>query len=476
MKVTTFFLFAMFFQVSAAVFSQNSGLISLKAENESVREILLLIEDQSKYRFLYNSNNIDVEQKKSIDCQAKSIEEVLDLLFKGTGIKYRSFERNYVLYKGHRDLLMPPRDLVTSSQQERTVSGKVTDSDGQPLPGVTIVVKGTTQGTVTNANGEYSLTDLPDDAILVFSFVGMRTQEVVVGSQTSIDVTMEEDVIGIEEVVAIGYGTQQKRDLTGAVGSVRLNEEINSRSVADFGQLMLGKVSGLNIISGSGRPGQSSTIQIRGVKSISAGGSPLIVIDGVSYPHYNLTSLSSIDIESIDILKDAASASIYGARGANGIILITTKTGKRAETAHSKFTINHTFSIQEVIRKIDVMNASEYAQAAIDASQTGWIEQGGDPNAPNTIEARGKWKYTWPEVLEHPEDLADTDFQDVIYRVAPMNRTDISFFGGDKNSSYRLSASYLDQKGIAITSHYNRYTTSMMAETKVNDRINFGDE
>ena len=215
MKTTTFLLFAMFFQVSAAVFSQNNGLINLKAENESFKEILRLIEDQSNYRFLYNSNNIDVEQNISIDCQAKSIEEVLHLLFKDTGIKYRSFERNISL-QGEENFVFDQIFISTA----RSVSGKVTDEGNQPLPGVSVVVKGTTQGTITDNNGEYALTNLPVGTTLSFSFVGMKSQEIVVEGRAKIDVVMEQDVIGIEEVVAIGYGTIKKSDLTGAVSSV----------------------------------------------------------------------------------------------------------------------------------------------------------------------------------------------------------------------------------------------------------------
>jgi len=264
--------------------------------------------------------------------------------YKGTGIKYRSFERNYVLYKGHRDLLMPPRDLVTSSQQQKTVSGKVTDSNGEPLPGVTIVVKGTTRGTVANVDGEYSLANLREDATLVFSFVGMRTQEVVVGSQSTINVTMEGEVIGIEEVVAIGYGTMKKRDIVGSMASVK-GEEISKIKVTSLADGLQGMASGMMVRGRSGHPGNAPEIKIRGINSINLSSDPLWIVDGVPIftgsseitrdgvkPVSAISMINPNDIESIEVLKDAAATAIYGNRASGGVILVTTKSAKKGKT------------------------------------------------------------------------------------------------------------------------------------------------
>jgi TonB-dependent starch-binding outer membrane protein SusC len=178
-----------------------------------------------------------------------------------------------------------------------------------------------------------------------------------------------------------------------------------------------------------------------------------------------------MDIESIDVLKDASSSAIYGSRGANGVILVTTKSGKPGKPTLS---FNYTSSVQRVMKKVDVMNGPEYAQAAIDAAQNGWIDKGGDPNAPNTIEARGAYKYTWPEPLENPSTLPNTDWQDIAYRVAPMHKADLSFSGGDERTKYYISAGLINQEGIVIKSDYQKYTLNMKADAKANDWLNVG--
>src|SRR5690606_2421530 len=200
---------------------------------------------------------------------------------------------------------------------------------------------------------------------------------------------------------------------TGAIGTVKLDDDMAYRTSAEFGQALYGKIAGVQVINTSGRPGQSSTIQVRGSNSISAEATPLIVIDGIILPDFDLSTINAADIESVSVLKDAASAAIYGSRGSNGVILVTTKSGKSGKP---RLTINHTSSIQQVIRRIDVMNSAEYAQAAIDAAQNGWVDSGGNPNAPNTLDARGHIKYTWPEPMNNPESLYDTDWHDVVFR------------------------------------------------------------
>ena len=360
--------------------------------------------------------------------------------------------------------------LGAIAQQERTITGKVRGENMEPIPGVTVIVKGTIIGTVTDVDGNYALS-IPDDAILVFSFVGMKTQEVAVGNQTRIDVKMEEETIGLEEVVAIGYGVTKKMDLTGAVGSVKIDESLRSLPTVDFGQALYGKVPGVQILNTTGRPGESSTIQIRGTNSVMAGATPLLVIDGIPLASYDLNSVNFNDIETIDILKDASSTAIYGSRGANGVILVTTKSGKSGKP---RFTVDYNYSIQNVIRFAEFMNSTEYAQAAIDAAQNGWIETGGDPNAPNTIEARGKYLYTWPNAFEHPETLVNTNWQDLIYRTAPMHKIHVGVSGGDQKSDYYVSAGFIDQEGIMIISDYQKISLNLKANSVITNWLTIG--
>jgi len=456
MKVTTFLLFAMFFQVSAAVFSQNSGLISLKADNESVKEILLLIEDQSKYRFLYNSNNIDVEQKKSIDCQAKSIEEVLDMLLKGTDIKYRSFERNYVLYKGDRDMLMPAINLVTSSQQPGSISGKVTDTEGQPLPGVSIVIKGTTQGTATNTDGEYSLTNVPLDATLVFSFVGMKTQEVRVGSQTNINITMEEEVIGIEEVVAIGYGTMKKSDLTGSVTNVDISE---ARPVQDvnLAESLQGQVPGLNISMGSGAPGANPELLIRGQRSLSASNAPLIVVDGFPFQG-SLNEINTTDIESVSVLKDVSASAIYGARAANGVILITTKSGGNKNL---EISVNSNISFEQPLETVDLMNGEQYIKKLTDVADFLEIEY----DSPRDL------------LQERQYDQYDANTQidwfDLVFDTGVKALNTISLKGKTEKTTFYNSVSALNHSGVLDRSSFDRFNIVGNMTHNFNDWLSY---
>src|SRR5690554_911043 len=243
-----------------------------------------------------------------------------------------------------------------------------------------------------------------------------------------------------------------------------MDETLASRPIGDFGQAMYGKIAGVKIQNSSGAPGASSRIQIRGINSISGGSAPLIVIDGVPMPAFDLNLINAADISSIEILKDAASSAIYGSRAANGVVLVTTKHGKAGE---SKLTVNYTYSSQRVMRYIDMMNGAQYAQAAIDGAQNGWIDIGGDPNAPNTIEARGQYKYTWPEALEHPESLWDTDFQRLVSRVAPMHKADISASGGNDKSRYYFPAGILNQLGTIKITDYQIYPVHLTADTKV---------
>ena len=448
MRVTTFLLFAMFFQVSAAVFSQNGGLINLKAENEPLKEILKLIEDQSSNRFLYNSKNINVEQKKSVDCQAKSIEEVLKLLFNGTDIKYRSFEKTYVLFSEERDRLISARDLLISSQQQRIVSGKVTDSSGSPLPGVTIVVKGTTNGTVTNTDGEYSLSHIPGDASLQFSFVGMKTQEVSLNGKTTINVTMFEEEIGIEEVVAIGYGTLKKSDLTGSVASVS-NKQFENQPVKRIEDILQGRTSGVEVTTLSGIPGSSVKVRIRGTTSINKSSDPLYIIDGM-FSSTGLEGLNPTDIQSIEVLKDASATAMYGSRGANGVILVTTQKG---EAGKSLVTAEATYGVSNMMLKYDLLNAYEYALALNDI----W----------------GSLTISSTDLEEYKSGTKGIDWMDIMTQTGISQDYKLSLTGGNAKSRYFISGDVLDMSAITITTRFKRYNIRANIDSKVYKWLTF---
>ncbi|MBN1598586.1 MAG: TonB-dependent receptor [Bacteroidales bacterium] len=331
--------------------------------------------------------------------------------------------------------------------QGRGITGTVIDSDGEPLPGVSIIVKGTTQGTTTSIEGTYSL-EVPDDAVLVFSFIGFTPKEITVGDQSTIDVTLLEDIMELDEIVVVGYGTTKKSDLTGAMASLK-EEDFNSRVGATPEQLIQGRVAGVHITSNNGEPGAGTQIRIRGTSTIRTNQQPLYVIDGVPLdfkttspdgvegtalggaPATNpLNFINPGDIESIDILKDASAAAIYGARGANGVVIITTKKGKegKAEVEYSTFV-----SMSQLPKKLDILNAEEFVQVRVEHGRN--IEED-DPN-----------HYGY-----------DTDWQDVLFRNALSHSHNLSISGGNEKSTYRTSLGYLNQQGIIEKSDLRRYT------------------
>jgi TonB-dependent SusC/RagA subfamily outer membrane receptor len=316
-RFTTFIFFLSLMQVMAVDSYAQMTKLSLNVENEQLEKVLKTIEDESEFFFLYNKDLIDVEQEISVDAQNETIKSILDGLLDGKDIAYTVYDRQIVLSN--------TEVIAEMVAQQSSISGTVTDEAGDPLPGVTVIIKGTTQGTVTNSDGNFSITNLPEGAILAFSFVGMLTQEIVVGTQTEIKVIMVTDAIGLEEVVAIGYGTVKKSDLTGSVGSMKA-AEIAKQPVVRVDQALQGRIAGVQVSSTSGAPGSGSSIRIRGGNSINAGNEPLYVIDGF-IGGGDLNAINPNDIESVEVLKDASATAIYGSRGSNGVILITTKRG-----------------------------------------------------------------------------------------------------------------------------------------------------
>ncbi|MDX1629925.1 MAG: SusC/RagA family TonB-linked outer membrane protein, partial [Fulvivirga sp.] len=344
--------------------------------------------------------------------------------------------------------------------QDRTVSGKVTDgSSGDPLPGVNVVEKGTTNGTVTDIEGNYSLS-VPGDAVLVFSFVGYTSQQVNVSGRSVIDVALEPDITELAEVVVVGYGVQEKRDVTGAVASVT-EEEFNRGVINNPAELIQGKISGVNVVQASGEPGSGLNIRIRGAGSVRSNNDPLFVVDGVPLDGRNITPggvdfggtggaqsrnplnfLNPADIESIDVLKDASATAIYGSRGANGVVIITTKKGKAGEPQLSYSGYVGTSWIRE---KIDVLDAAEYQAVLEDA---GIAEEG--------VNLFG----------------GNTDWQDEVFRNALTHNHNIAYGGGNENTNYRVSLSALDQEGIVENTGIERYTGRINVSQKaIDDRL-----
>ena len=364
---------------------------------------------------------------------------------------------------------------VDQSIVDQTVKGRITDAEkGEPLPGVSVVVKGTTRGTTTDVEGNFQLSVPDASSTLVFSFVGYVGQEITVGNQTTLNVRLVVNQESLEEVVVVGYGTQKKSDLTGSV--VSLNEKnFNKGAIVSADQLLVGRAAGVQVTQSNGEPGGGFSVRIRGSNSITAGNEPLYVVDGFPIdntpllssspggkvpanfsPRNPLNSLNPADIESIEILKDASATAIYGSRGANGVILITTKKGTKGggvEVDYNLYT-----SLQMVSRKLDVMNRDQYIKAINEIS----VAQG------------QKAVYSEPEIAEIVAAGIDTDWQNEIFRTAPINNHALTVKGTQNNTQYYASLNYFDQKGIVINSGIKKYIFRLNLNQKIGEKLKFG--
>lgn len=343
---------------------------------------------------------------------------------------------------------------VSLFAQEVSVSGVVTSDDDQPLPGVYVLVKGTSNGGVTDADGKYVI-NAPSNGVLVFSFIGMRNNEVSINGRSTINVVMESDIEQLDEIVVVGYGTQKKGDLTGSVASVSL-ADTKSIPVTRADQLLQGRVSGVQVTQTNAEPGGNVSIRIRGTNSISSGNEPLFVIDG--FPGAgNLNTINPADIESIDVLKDASATAIYGSRGANGVIIITTKKGKADQNS---ITFDAYMGVQSIRKKYDLMNATQFGEYLNEVVSLNNAESGSTTALPfptqGDIDALGK----------------GTDWQDEIFRSAPIRNYQLGFNGGNNGTLYNLSFNYFDQDGIIINSGFKRASIRLNLDRKISQKLN----
>ncbi len=451
-KLTLLLLFLSFIQAIAVDSYAQMTRLSLKIDAQPLEKVLEVIEDESEFFFLYNKDLIDVEQKVSVNVQNETIKSILDGVLDGKNIAYTVYDRQIVL----SDVDIINKMVI----QQQKVSGKVTDSSDTPLPGVTVVIKGTTQGTVTNADGEYSIDNIPNDAILQFSFVGMRSQEIIVAGKLQIDVTMQEEAIGIEEVVAIGYGTQKKVNLTGAISTVS-GDEMIKRPVTNAATMIQGLLPGVQIVQNSGEPGNESvSIRIRGTGTFSSAGSdPLVLVDGVQG---KLADLNPNDIENISVLKDAASASIYGSRAANGVILVTTKTGKEGKI-NMEYSGNYGVHTPTKMFEL-ITNSAEYMELYNEARLNSGLTSG--LYAQDIIDA---YRNATDRNL-----YPNTDWLDLMFSPAPTQTHNLSFNGGTGGTKFGVSLGYVNQKGTMKGFSYEKYNVRVNLSSQVNDNIKFG--
>ncbi len=434
--------------------------VNLHLEKASLTDVFREIEKQSDYRFFYNNAIVNTDKKIDLNANNESISTLLGDLFQGTDIHYRMVE-NYIVITHKNDGM--DELLSKAINQGITITGVVIDVAGGPMPGVNVTVKGTITGSVTDVNGKYSIRVPDNHAVLVFSSIGYTTQEIAVGDQREINVTLNEDMHEIEEVVVVGYGTQRKINLTGAVSAISGNE-LTKRSVVNSTSMIQGLLPGVRVVQGSGQPGANPSIQVRGMGTFSgAGVNPLVLIDGVEG---DLNGLDPNTIESVSVLKDAASASIYGSRAANGVILVKTKDGSKTDKINVSYNFNYgihspTKMVDLVTNSVDYMNAfNSYIRNS---------NYGVDiPMAQYPQEEIEKYRNATDRVL-----YPNFDWVDFIINPAPTQMHNLSINGGNK-THYNLSLGYFNEKGTMEAFYYKRYNAQLNVSSEVNNKLKIG--
>lgn len=471
MKITALLIVFGIVNVMASNSYSQKARISLNMNDASLEMVLDEIENQSEFYFLFNQKLIDSNRKVRVNAENQKIETILNELFVGTKVNYVVFDRQIVLTTtAVEDLSQGMNSSISRTemiQQEKEIIGTVTSADdGSGLPGVNVIVKGTSSGTVTDVDGNYKLSIASGSAVLSFSYVGYMEENIAVGNKSIIDVELAPDITALEEIVVIGYGTMKKSDLTGSVGSVK-TEELVQGVAPSASQLLSGRVAGVRVVQASAEPGGANFIRIRGANSINASNNPLYVIDGMpmdnsavitgsgsgiagnNTPRDPLSTINPADIESIEILKDASAAAIYGSRGANGVVLITTKKGVKGKL---KIDYNGNVGVQQVARSLDVLEAHDFAQAVNDIS----VAEGSAPI------------YDMNEIGE------GTNWFDEITRTGSIQNHTLGISGGSDNTNYFASMNYYDHQGIVKSSGMKRYTGRINLESKLSEKFKIG--
>jgi TonB-linked SusC/RagA family outer membrane protein len=448
--------------------------ISIKVENTEIKKVLNKIEGLANVKFVYSSNTIQANRRVSVTASDRKLSEVLGMVLRPLNISYRVIGGQIMLNTDEVEQEVPKKD-------DQSVSGKVIDESGSGLPGVSVVEKGTQRGTVTDIDGKFTLDVANSQSILVFSFVGYASQEMAVGNQSIINISLAVDNKSLNEIVVVGYGTQKKADLTGAIATISADRLKTKAAAVSYGEALVGQMAGVQVQQVNGAPGgEGLSIRIRGTGSISANSSPLYVIDGYPIDSSAFSLVNTSDIESIQVLKDASSTAIYGSRGANGVVIITTKKGTTGAPTVSFSTF---YGVQQVARKIDMMNSREYLEFFKDGHNQAWLDRTpmpGDP--PHTIndpnEMRSKYTnanfYIIPESFNDPSNFGDINWQDEIFRNASTQKHELSVNGGSEKTRYAVSGSYTNQQGIQINTDFKRYNLRTNLTTNVTKKLEVG--
>ncbi len=479
MRITTsLLLLVSLFQLQANETYAQKTKVSFEYKNVSLETVFNKIESITDFKFIYKDKEIDYKQKVTIKIKKESISKVLKKLLNNSKITY--------LVNGKQIILKPLKTAINSKKVikkeknlKNPITGSAVDKNGNSLPGASIIEKGTSNGTETDFDGNFKISVENDDSILVIQYLGYTKKEVAVKNKNNLKIVLLEDTASLDEIVVIGYGSLSRSKVLGAVTSVG-SEDISELPVSSLDDAIAGGVAGVQIVS-NGAPGAGSTINIRGIGTLTAGGSPLIVVDG--YPLTEGSDLNAVnpnDIESMNILKDAASTAIYGSRGANGVIIITTKKGKSDQVT---FNFNTFSGFQEVLNQPKFMNAYQFAEVVKEARDWGYVSADpanrdeNDSNASRLSQgavSRHLIPSNFDKYLSGTPGLTDNNWLNDIFRSGKIESYDISVSGRSGNTNWYVSGGYFNQEGLIIGSDFKRYIAKVNLNTKFNDKLSFG--
>lgn len=478
MKLSVFLLICSIGLVQATGSYAQKATVNLEMRNQTVKEVLDEIEEQSDFSFFFNIKHVDLDRKVSVVAKKSDIFKVLETVFAGTDVRYSVVDKKIIL----------STETTTFQQAGKKITGMVVDQVGAPVIGANVVVKGTTNGTITDVDGKFSL-DVPENAILQLTYIGYYPLEVQIGKDSDLQITMKEDTQSLDEVVVVGYGVQKKRDLTGAVSSVKLSDAPIA-TVTTIGHALAGKAAGLQVTQNSAQVGGGSTFRIRGAASTGAGNDPLVIIDGFpvsssanleSGNRYEsgssdniLESINPNDIESIEVLKDASSTAIYGSRAGHGVIIITTKRGKNKKV---NVTYSGSMSVQNMKNGYDMLNAKEYMQQRNRYTKEVYMKTNGLDAYKDYINLEPGHvvpdfvpKYTDEQIAAAQE----TDWFKEITRTGFQHSHNVSLNGGSETTQYMASLNYIDQAGIVKNNDMSRLTAKFNLDQIVSKYVKVG--
>lgn len=491
--IFAFVILSAFMQVSANTLAQK---VTIEKQNVSLHDVFEELNAQTNYVFIHTSE-LSETMKVNVNFKDATVKTVLDEVFKDLPFEYHVMGKNVMIKKrkgASTNKVKPVSSIRKNQNPQQEVAGTVTDQDGNPMAGVSVTVKGGTQGTVTNQNGQYVLFNTDQNSILIFTYMGFDTQEIAVSGSAEVNVELLRRIADLDEVIVVGYGTQKRSNITTAVASLSA-ENLENRPALNFGEAIAGQMPGVQVQQVNGAPGgEGLAIRVRGTGSMTQSNDPLYVVDGYPMEGSAFRLLNTSDIESIQVLKDASSTAIYGSRGANGVVIITTKKGK---VGPPRVAVNSFVGVQERTKEIEMMNRDQYVDWFIDGRNQAWLDVPiiandpdksphtiNDPNSRRLLYPSGNSQYMIPDGQAgsiynflDPASVAqmpDNNWQDLLFRKAMTQQSELSISGGSESTQYTFSGSYAKQDGIVLNTDYSRFNFRSNMNSRISNTINVG--